>query len=148
VTPSAASRCSISSINVERLGRVKNADGLSPRQRREAAFDFCQHDQQISQRIALQGRGGDSPLVIMEVMGRVDAEVWMVWGIVPAEQCAAAAKQLVSVAGVARVVVEPDLKTQRWSNRGSDLDPESVLPVDFQVGDPGIVRNRGRLQEP
>ena len=134
---------------IDGRGEVKWPTSRSSSQQcREATFDLRQHDRQIAQRIALQGRGGHSPLVVVEVMGKVELEVRMVGSVVPAEQCAAAAKQLVSVAGMARVVVEPDLKTQRWSNRGSDFDPESVLPVDFQVGDTGIVRNRGRLQEP
>jgi len=49
-----------------------------PCQRREAAFNFGQHDRQVAQRVALQGRGGHSPLVVVEVMGKVELEVRMV----------------------------------------------------------------------
>ena len=70
-------------------------------------------------------------LVIVEVMGKVGFEARIVRGVVPTEQRAAGAKQLVGIASVTRIVVEPDLKSQRWGERRPHFDPESIAPVDF-----------------
>lgn len=87
-------------------------------------------------------------LVIVEMMRKVRFEMRMMRGIVPTEQRIAVAEQLVSIAGVTRVVVEPDLKSQRWGDHCPHFDSKGVRPVDFQVSDAGIVCDGGRLQKP
>ena len=126
----------------------RQADGLRSGLCREESLDLCQHDRQVPQWVALQGRGNSSSLVIVEMVRKVRFEMWMMGGIVPTEQCIAAAEQLVSIACVTRVVVEPDLKGQRWGDHCPHLDSKGVWPVDFQVGDVGIVCDGGRLQKP
>jgi hypothetical protein len=58
------------------------------------------------------------------------------------------AEQLVSIASVTRVEVEPDLKSQRWGDHCSHFDSKGVRPVDFQVSDARIVCDGARLQKP
>ena len=88
------------------------------------------------------------PLIVVEMVRKVRFEMRMMGGVVPTEQRIAMAEQLVSIASVTRVVVEPDLKSQRWSDHCPYLDSKGIWPVDFQVGDAGIVCDGGCLQEP
>ena len=87
-------------------------------------------------------------MVIVEVVRKVRFEVRMMGGVVPAEQRIAVAEQLVSIAGVMGVVVEPDLKSQRRGDDRLYFDPKSVPPVGFQISDPGVACDGRCLQKP